>query len=703
MSFLAPLFFLGVTAVGLPILFHLIRRTTRDRKPFSSLMFLAPSPPRLTQRSRLENLLLLFLRCLAIALLTFGFARPFLKKAVATPGNAAAKRVLVLVDTSASMRRAGLWADARKQVEKILKDCAPADQVSLFTFDRQVVPRFTFEQWNTSPMGDRGALLLKRFSELSPGWGSTALGNALIQAAEAFNESGPRATLGPARIELITDLQEGSHLDPLQGYEWPKSVEVAVTALKARSNNNASLQLVSDSDDSEPVKAATSARIRVSNSAGSKREQFKVGWAQPDGTSFVGQPLAVYVPAGQTRVLALPTLATGASDRISLQGDDEPFDNLVFAKTSGALRLNVAYIGTDAPGNPKQPLYFLKRAFQETRRETVNVQAFSPNDALPPDQAEATRLFIVTAPLSQQSGEAIRRQVQAGKTLLLVPGSTSMTPCLRELLQSQTLELTPVRPGNYAMLSDIDFRHPLFAPFADPRFSDFTKIHFWSYLKLDPSTIPGSRVLARFDTGDPALLELPVATGRVLILSSGWTPETSQLALSSKFVPLMYSILETSGGPAPAPPQFKVGDKVSIESLAGTRSAGVSVELPDGSRQALAEHQAVFSATEVPGVYSVSGAGWTRSFVVNLDPSESRTVPVAIDELERFGVPTSRLPNMEMTEAQRKVRLQSAELENRQKLWRWFITGTMLVLLFETWLAGRTGRRAMAPASLAAT
>jgi hypothetical protein len=681
MSFLAPLFFLGVTAVGLPILFHLIRRTTRDRKPFSSLMFLAPSPPRLTQRSRLENLLLLFLRCLAIALLTFGFARPFLKKAVVTPGNAAAKRVLVLVDTSASMRRAGLWADARKQVEKILKDSAPADQVSLFTFDRQVVPRFTFEQWNTSPMGDRGALLLKKFSELSPGWGSTSLGNALIQAAEAFNESGPKAALGPARIELITDLQEGSHLDPLQGYEWPKSVEVAVTALKARSNNNASLQLVSDSDDSEPVKAATSARIRISNSAGSKREQFKVGWAQAEGASFVGQPLAVYVPAGQSRVVALPTPATRASDRISLQGDDEPFDNLVFAKTSGALRLNVAYLGTDDPANPKQPLYFLKRAFQETRRETVNVQAFSPNDALPPDQAEATRLFIVTAPLSQQSGEAIRRQVQAGKTLLLVPGSTSMTPCLRELLQSQTLELTPVRPGNYAMLSDIDFRHPLFAPFADPRFSDFTKIHFWSYLKL----------------------ELPVATGRVLILSSGWTPETSQLALSSKFVPLMYSILETSGGPAPAPPQFKVGDKVSIESLAGTRSAGVSVELPDGSRQALAEHQAVFSATEVPGVYSVSGAGWTRSFVVNLDPSESRTVPVAIDELERFGVPTSRLPNMEMTEAQRKVRLQSAELENRQKLWRWFITGTMLVLLFETWLAGRTGRRAMAPASPAAT
>ena len=69
MSFLAPLFLLGGLAVGLPIVFHLIRRTTREQKVFSSLMFLLPTPPRLTKRSRLENWLLLLLRCLALGLL----------------------------------------------------------------------------------------------------------------------------------------------------------------------------------------------------------------------------------------------------------------------------------------------------------------------------------------------------------------------------------------------------------------------------------------------------------------------------------------------------------------------------------------------------------------------------------------------------------------------------------------------------------
>src|SRR5215467_7950995 len=127
MSFLAPLFVLGSLAVALPIIFHLIRRTTKERTNFSSLMFLQPTPPRLTRRSRLEHLLLLALRCLALALLAFGFARPLIKRAVAdnSPSNPA-KKIAVLVDASASMRRANLWADAQDKIATVLRSAAPS-------------------------------------------------------------------------------------------------------------------------------------------------------------------------------------------------------------------------------------------------------------------------------------------------------------------------------------------------------------------------------------------------------------------------------------------------------------------------------------------------------------------------------------------------------------------------------------------------
>ena len=84
MSFLTPLYILGALAIAAPIVFHLIRRTPRGEVPFSSLMFLSPSPPRLTRRSRLDHWLLLLLRAAALCLLAFAFARPFL-----APGGAA--------------------------------------------------------------------------------------------------------------------------------------------------------------------------------------------------------------------------------------------------------------------------------------------------------------------------------------------------------------------------------------------------------------------------------------------------------------------------------------------------------------------------------------------------------------------------------------------------------------------------------------
>jgi uncharacterized membrane protein AbrB (regulator of aidB expression) len=41
--------------------------------------------------------------------------------------------------------------------------------------------------------------------------------------------------------------------------------------------------------------------------------------------------------------------------------------------------------------------------------------------------------------------------------------------------------------------------------------------------------------------------------------------------------------------------------------------------------------------------------------------------------------------------------LASSELESRQKLWRWFIVATLVMLLMETWLAGWTARRRTIP------
>lgn len=87
MGFLTPLYIAGLAALALPLLFHLIRRIPRGEVPFSSLMFLTPTPPRITRRSRLDQLVLLALRALALALVALAFSRPFFFSRCGDIGN----------------------------------------------------------------------------------------------------------------------------------------------------------------------------------------------------------------------------------------------------------------------------------------------------------------------------------------------------------------------------------------------------------------------------------------------------------------------------------------------------------------------------------------------------------------------------------------------------------------------------------------
>jgi hypothetical protein len=692
MNFLAPLFLLGGLAVALPVVFHLIRRTTRERKSFSSLMFLMPSPPRLTRRSKLEHLLLLMLRCGVLCLLALGFARPYIKKALDTPqSSGTAKRTVLLVDTSASMRRANLWADARARAESIVRDASPADHIALSTFDRQLHELITFDEWNRTAAGERVALAVRKLAETSPGWSSTHLGEAIISAAETLADTRGNAVTGPRQIVIISDFQEGSRMEQLQGYEWPKGIEVSVEPVKPRRVSNAGLQLVTETDDGSS-KEATSVRVRVANSADSKIDQFKIGWAASDGRTIAGQPINIYAPPGQSRIVAVPLQtnvpASIRPDRIILQGDEEDFDNTVYVIPPEQSRMSVLYLGSESEKDPHQPLYFLQRGFQDTRRTTVRVVQGSTN--------KVWSLAVVTAAISDGLAKSLHDEVTTGKVALVVVKDEHLASTMAQLVGAERLDVHEAQVHNYAMLAEIDFRHPLFAPFADPRFSDFTKIHFWKYRKMDTAGVPNARILAKFENGDPALLEVPVGKGKVYMLTSGWHPDDSQLALSTKFVPLLYAFLEESGATAPPPAQFYVGDTVPLQ----PNDAASVIHPPDGSELRLSSGEAIFSQTMTPGIYTL-GTQPGRRFAVNLDAAESRTAPMPLDELERLGAPIVHQPTVATGEVERKVRLRNTELEERQKLWRWFLLGTLGVLLVETWLAGRTARRAPAPEAAA--
>jgi hypothetical protein len=185
------------------------------------------------------------------------------------------------------------------------------------------------------------------------------------------------------------------------------------------------------------------------------------------------------------------------------------------------------------------------------------------------------------------------------------------------------------------------------------------------------------------------LLEVPLGKGRLYVLTSGWHPDDSQLARSSKFVPLLWSLLEQSGGVASFATQYAVGETVPLPAGGGASA----IRLPSGESATMEAGASTFAKAILPGVYELTGGPKPQRFAVNLDPNESRTAPLAVDELEQLGVPVARTQTAVSTPVENKTLLQGIEAENRQKLWRWFIVATLAVLLVESALAGWTARR----------
>ncbi len=229
-------------------------------------------------------------------------------------------------------------------------------------------------------------------------------------------------------------------------------------------------------------------------------------------------------------------------------------------------QVNILYVGSDDPNDTTGMLYYLRQAFGTGKALTSHIVPRPGSEILSPPDIDAAHLIVVTDTLNPQNITALRRYLESGKPLLLALKSAEAGAALSGLAGVGKIELQEAQTSRYAMLGRLEFDHPLLKPFSDPRFGDFTRIHFWKYRQIDLAACPAARVLARFDNNDPAWFEIPVGRGTLLVWTSGWQPADSDLALSSKFVPLLYGTLEYGGTLTEHPSQYFVGDAVPIDS-----------------------------------------------------------------------------------------------------------------------------------------
>jgi hypothetical protein len=474
----------------------------------------------------------------------------------------------------------------------------------------------------------------------------------MIADASADDEA-PR----PARIVLVSDLQTGAALDAVADASWPPNLEVELAPVEADLTTNATITAAATANPEKPA-------VRVRNDASSEESRFTI----KAGTATI----EAVVPPGESRVFQLEAPAA----EVTVEGDAHEFDNRLFLAPRDAATIALHFMGDGKPDDSNGPEYYFRRAFGFSKvLQPKFVESLDENPAI----------VAIARPLDQDETAKVRRSLEAGGDVLLVVTSPAMEATLASLAGLRDPLPLAEHERRYALLEQIDFDHPALREFRDPRWRDFTDVHFWRYRKLDPAGLPESaRIVARFDTGDPAWIEFPVGSGSLMVMMTGWHPRDSQLSLSSKFVPLLFSIFSDRGPQVSEARQFFVGEPLPLE------AGETELTLPSGERESLAPDTS-FRPTE-PGIYRVSDGERTRSFAVNLRPSESDLTPLGTAPLAALGVPVGR-PEVESAapsgEAMRALRDKEAEAD--QNLWRWAVVILLGMLVIESWLAIRSG------------
>ncbi len=185
-------------AVSLPVLFHMFFRLRRQVREFPSLMFFQRIDPRLSAKRKIHEWLILFLRCLFIALVVLALTRP---KFESGSGGTVAR--LVLIDNSASMAgpsREGVskLALALRAAEKLRASAKPGDATAL----RLMIPDPMASLpggFNPDPAALRDVL-----GKITPSDGAANVPKAIRLALAELD-----AVKQPVReLHILTDLQK---------------------------------------------------------------------------------------------------------------------------------------------------------------------------------------------------------------------------------------------------------------------------------------------------------------------------------------------------------------------------------------------------------------------------------------------------------------------------------------------------------------
>jgi len=655
----------GAFALAVPLAIHLLSKSRFRQVDWAAMFLLEQVMKQNRKRVRIEQIIMLLVRCAIPVLLALAMAQPVLNGWNALVGDAKGSSV-VLLDASYSMQAddsntpgASRYDRARQETATILQAMPKGSEASVVRIGGGEHPLVQTPTAET----DR---LVRQLDETDAGLGVADSATSLRRGVETLSEAGTvkrdlilisdfqRVNWSPGTGEggAVGGLERQRLRELLDGLEVKPSITLIPVGGDA--GRNVAVTSVALSNDTIGVGQRVRIKATLLNTGEVDAPDTPVRLIV-DGAEIETQ--RVTVNRGESaEVLFFHRFEAGGGHTLDIATRDDalPADDVYRTAVEVLEDLPVLLVSGDTGKPfPENETDFLELALQPFAAvpdaplaDLVRVETIDPG-ALNTEQVQGRRVVVLAnvERLSDPQVLALRLFVQAGGGLIIFPGDQTdaawmndkladLTPATLDGLSGEGLDFQ--QPAG---LLDQRHDHPALTLWNDPANGALADGAVRAWYQL--GTRAEGETFARLSTGHPLLTERHVGDGTVILAATAADADWSNLPARAFYLPLVQRLVTYAATRNAAPRNVELGRPMVADLPGKPDNARAQWLTPDGTRidrpieQRGERYVCELPDTVQPGYYRLMTPGNPPMlFASNAPRDESELDALSGEELE---------------------------------------------------------------------
>ncbi len=592
------MFFIGLAALALPIIAHLISRKSGVKLSFPAVSFLVSSQGDLSSRSRIKDIIFLILRALILVFIVLIFAKPavfsFSEKVDNTP-----KSIAIVIDNSFSMGYENNFGKAKKKAHDIIDAIADGS----FSF---VAPLVKTNEKQLDVIQDK--------SRLRGALQNIKLSNGFSDNERRLQDIYSKLLKTPnqiKRVVFITDLQKNGWKDEKFDPPWLDVIDISQTSETA---NHAVADV-----DLRYEENSTTIKAQVSNYSSDSlsglittfsfdEKEIREGIdVEPHGSSSLG---------------------------VSFESGDLVVSHGTVSTTHDKLKIDdIRYFISDGPdsnskilivdGDPREDSrlsesYYLAQALETISEISGTQVTILDNDAfLREDLSNFEVIYLANVgELTPRITKQLEVFIEKGGSAVIFLGNSTRASSYNVLLKNILPgEIIGIAEGSTSITA-VDNSGWFSKEIADK----MAQVKIEKRYNIRPH--PGSEAIINTSGDSPLLIGKQKGNGNVYLFTSTADNSWNNFSITPVFLPIIKRINDSPISGRNKSRQYLVNQSVEIETAEDAKS--IVVVDPQGEKYEIDRGNNEFRQTRVPGIYTVESDGeYSYIFAVNIDSSES--------------------------------------------------------------------------------